>query len=411
MAARGMAVAAALLASQASASALKVLYRFTGHGDGADPSSALVLDRRGNLFGVASQGGAGNGAVIYEVSPAGGGGWGERAIHAFPTRASGVLPFGALTLGRDGALLGTTSNISSGAGDVFALSPVGAGFSYATLVHIPGSHSPRGSFPTGRLLPGAKGEIFGVTAMGGDESGAHPCDCGLVYEVTRNGGGWSENVLSAFKPLPDGANPAAGLTAGPAGFLFGTTSLGGTGRCQDGSGVVVVGCGTLFTLAGQRGAWRRATLHGFGERVPTQPSDPLTLGPDGALYGFSLDAVYRFAPPGSPGARWTPSIIHHFAGGLSGAAPVGAPVLDARGNLYGITRAFGLDGPVVIFRLSPAGGNRAGPWTKTELYSVRSGNFGDQPAGGLVRAADGTLYGAIGPGAGGSLGYVFALKP
>jgi len=46
-----------------------VLYEFTGSSDGADPSSAPILDSSGNLFGVAPQYGANLAGVIYEITP------------------------------------------------------------------------------------------------------------------------------------------------------------------------------------------------------------------------------------------------------------------------------------------------------------------------------------------------------
>ncbi|HEV8046539.1 MAG TPA: choice-of-anchor tandem repeat GloVer-containing protein [Terriglobales bacterium] len=46
-----------------------VLHRFTGGSDGAIPYSNIVFDNHGNLYGTASQGGAYNDGVVFEITP------------------------------------------------------------------------------------------------------------------------------------------------------------------------------------------------------------------------------------------------------------------------------------------------------------------------------------------------------
>jgi uncharacterized repeat protein (TIGR03803 family) len=45
-----------------------VLHRFTGK-DGANPAASLILDDKGNLYGTATQGGAGGAGVVFEITP------------------------------------------------------------------------------------------------------------------------------------------------------------------------------------------------------------------------------------------------------------------------------------------------------------------------------------------------------
>ncbi len=414
----GAAMSMALLVAPVAAQAaeFKVLYSFKGAGDGGDPAGAPVLDRHGNLFGLTNQGGPGGDAVLFALHPRGGGGWREAVLHQFPPQSSGVLVFPSLTIDGAGSLFGTDTTYPTGAGEVFTLAPPtvpDGSWSYRVLARFAGSSSPLGDFLAGGLLIGRGGEIFGVASAGGDESGRIPCDCGLVYSLSpsRGSGEWAESVLSVFHAVPDGDTPYAGLTFGPGGALYGTTQLGGTGKCRDGSGVVVVGCGALYSLAGGGATWSRSTLHSFRPADPSQPTDALTLGQDGALYGFSTLVAYRFAPPHVPGGRWFPSVIHAFPGGIAGASPVGAPVFDAKGDIYGLTRSFGFDGPVTLFELTPPKSGRDGPWRAIELHRFAAANFEDQPAGGLAIGADGTLYGAIGGNSSGSNGYVFSYRP
>jgi uncharacterized repeat protein (TIGR03803 family) len=46
-----------------------VLHAFTGGNDGSQPSSGVILDASGNLYGVASEGGTNSGGVAFEITP------------------------------------------------------------------------------------------------------------------------------------------------------------------------------------------------------------------------------------------------------------------------------------------------------------------------------------------------------
>ena len=59
-----------LLAPSAWAAAReKVLYRFNGGKDGAFPSSNMVLDLSGNLYGTAQAGGRKGGGLVFKLKP------------------------------------------------------------------------------------------------------------------------------------------------------------------------------------------------------------------------------------------------------------------------------------------------------------------------------------------------------
>jgi uncharacterized repeat protein (TIGR03803 family) len=45
-----------------------VLHRFNFQ-DGANPADALVLDKKGNLYGTTTLGGAGGYGVVFEITP------------------------------------------------------------------------------------------------------------------------------------------------------------------------------------------------------------------------------------------------------------------------------------------------------------------------------------------------------
>src|SRR5262249_38091842 len=74
-----------------------VLYVFQDGADGAEPGSALVFDKAGNLYGTAASGGNlscnppyGCG-TIYQMTPQSGN-WTESVLHAFACRKDGCFP-------------------------------------------------------------------------------------------------------------------------------------------------------------------------------------------------------------------------------------------------------------------------------------------------------------------------------
>jgi len=95
----------------------KVLYSFTNSTDGGFPSSGLVRDSKGHLFGTTQVGGAGYG-VVFEVT-----GTKETVLHSFDN-ADGASPFTSPLLDSKGTLYGVTSyGGTSGNGTIFSLKP------------------------------------------------------------------------------------------------------------------------------------------------------------------------------------------------------------------------------------------------------------------------------------------------
>lgn len=99
-----------------------VLYSFGGSPDGAYPTSGVVLDAAGNLYGTTYHGGTGNGntaGMVYRIDPAGN----ETVLYMFQGIYDGAYPIGGLTLSPDGKTLYGTAEASGtfGSGDVFQI--------------------------------------------------------------------------------------------------------------------------------------------------------------------------------------------------------------------------------------------------------------------------------------------------
>lgn len=120
--------------------------------------------------------------TVFELSP-GTSGWTLQTLYSFQGGTDGMLPYGT-TLAKDakGSLYGVTAgggnnNCSSGCGVVFELSPAaGGGWSEKVLYAFLGGDD--GDYPSGSLVVDAAGNVYGATAAGGANN------AGTVFKVT-----------------------------------------------------------------------------------------------------------------------------------------------------------------------------------------------------------------------------------
>lgn len=265
-----------------------------------------------------------------------------------------------------------------------------------------------GSMPGGALVA-YRGQLFGTTVAGGDST-ACVNGCGAVYSLTPPavpGVGWTETVIYSFTGGDDGYFPAAGLTLGSGGVLYGAVQNGGTS-----------GHGAIFALTppSPGGTWQKAVLHNFaGGDDGSYPLATLVMGNHGELYGATTEGgaggagtVFSLTPRGSPAGQWDKRIVYAFAGGVDGANPTQSVTLNHNtGAIYGVTHLGGTDNFGTVFVLAPP--ETSGPsWTKTALHSFMDQNDGALPNQ-LLLGNDGVLYGTT---AGYSTqGNVYALAP
>lgn len=219
----------------------KVLHVFSDDGtDGTEPTSSLILDAAGNLYGVAQDGGPDDGGVAFELSPGPGGVWTETLIHTFLNNGvDGFNPLGALIFDAAGNLYGTTGGGggTGNRGTVFELSPASGGSWTETILYAFKDNGSDGIIPIGALVFDAKGNLYGATQNGGN------LGFGTVYELAPASGGWTETLLYEFGNAPDGNYPNGPLILDKAGNLYGTTQQGGLHKgCDFGS------CGTVFRV-------------------------------------------------------------------------------------------------------------------------------------------------------------------
>ena len=105
------------------------LYSFPGDSDGAFPNGGLIFDQSGNLYGTTADGGdtacnSGFGCgTAFELSPNGGGGWTELPLYSFQGGSDGRYPSSGVIFDQTGHLYGTTS----GGGGTGCLESLGCG--------------------------------------------------------------------------------------------------------------------------------------------------------------------------------------------------------------------------------------------------------------------------------------------
>ncbi|MGA8765098.1 MAG: choice-of-anchor tandem repeat GloVer-containing protein [Candidatus Sulfotelmatobacter sp.] len=265
--------------------------------------------------------------------------------------------------------------------------------------------------PASNLISDAAGNLYGTTFYGG------AFGMGMVFELSPQAGGWTLIMLHSFNiDGVDGFFPTAGVIFDASGNLFGTTQFGGTGTCGVG-----LACGTVFELtpAGD-GSWTEKVLHSFIGADGYQVHAGVILDGAGNLYGttanggsFSQGTIFELSPHSN--GKWALRVLHNFTGSSDGGVPFGGVVLDAVGNLYGMTSAGGGSTPQckygcgVVFQLNPA---QAGPHNGSVLhYFSRTTGDGRYPYAGLIVDAAGNLYGTTSAGGATNSGIVFELTP
>lgn len=337
----------------------KVLYNFTGNGngksDGLDPASGVIFDTEGNLYGTTYSGGIVNCGTVFKLIP-GSDAWTEQQLHLFCTgNDDGSQPKGSLVLDKANNLFGTTWVGGRGDGGVVYELTAGAP-SYDLPYEFCGTICPGGRTPLAGVVLDAAGNLYGTTTQAGTT------DDGVVFELTPGSGGtWQENVLYTFGSYAgDGINPWRMIFAGP-NHLVVTTAGGGSNECGEGGG----GCGTVVVLTrGANGDWKEKVIHSFASGVGGYfPNDGVIVDKAGNLYGTTLlgGIVTDYCPYGcgtvyklSPGANgeWKYTVLHTFAG-PTGTTSYGGLAMDKAENLYGTALLNGPDGYGVVFEIKP----------------------------------------------------------
>lgn len=326
------------------------IYSFAGPPDGGTPIGRVILGPDGALYGTTTGGGTGSCSVsgilgcgtVFKLQPpltvckSTLCPWRETVLYSFASQSDGDFPQAEIAFDQAGNLYGTTyrggtgsctNGQFTGCGTVFKLThnPDGS-WSKSTLYSLQG-YPNDGQLPQAGVTLDRAGNIYGTTEYGG--TNCYPdLGCGIVFELTPSGSGWTETVLHFFTGGADGNYPYGGLIFDNQGNLYGTASNGGLGR------------GTVYAFSPGQSGWNFAVLYGFSGNEANSPYSTLTVDAAGSLYGgseaggaYGFGTVYKLTP--STGG-WIYSTLHSFdSNGSNGFFPEGVVVLDAVGNVYG----------------------------------------------------------------------------
>ncbi len=415
----------------------QVLYSFQDNADTQIPTSGVIFDRQGNLYGATEAG------TVFQLAPPAkkGDSWTETVLYTFKGKNDNndaMQPSGGLVIDGVGNLYGTTAyggtggcillGILYGCGTVYEISPPQqkSGQWTETILYSFQSGND-GYYPWGSLTFDKAGNLYGATQFGGGKG--NTCDafyggnCGTVFELCppkQKGGQWTEQILHSFAGGTDGAEPNGGLVLDSKGAVFGATYIGGA---ANGNECGSTGCGTVFKLlppTKNGGFWTEEILHKFLGPDAAEPFAGLVLGKHGNLYGTTLGggphgygAIFELKNPQSESLAWTEQTLYSFSDGTDGAGPIGGVTFGAAGALYGTAR-YAHQWYGTVYRLTP--NLEAGTWTFDVVHGFEGSPDGASPGASLVPDKDGNLYsttmrGGTGQACQGGCGAVFEVSP
>jgi uncharacterized repeat protein (TIGR03803 family) len=387
-----------------AAGSTRVIFSFDEE-EGEYPSTELVRDGAGNLYGTSVQGGDFGGGTVFQLAPSGDA-WTHTVLYSFTGGLDGGQPYGGVTLDGQGNLYGTAvvggtgGACEDGCGVAYKLTNVGGTWTQTVLHNFTGGDD--GSGPGAGLTLDKGGNLYGMTPIGGAYG------VGTIYQLHPGpNGNWQLRVIHAFTGGVDGSNASAGrLLLDDAGNLFGAATVGGAN-----------GKGTVFKLVRTQDAnWTLRTIYAFkGQPDAGFPYGALSFDQAGRLYGTTyydgannLGSVYQLSRV--PGAGWRERVLYSFEGGTDGANSISGLVFDADGNLYGTTSEGGAPGCGcgTIFKLT-RGGN--GSWTESVAYRFQGVPDGAFAYNGLVGDSAGNFYGATVHGGADNDGSIYQFRP
>ena len=299
-----------------------VLYNFMGGADGGLPSSGLIRDSAGNLYGTTRSGGAISSdnpycGVLYKLDPSGH----ETVLHTFTCGADGSFPEGPLTRDAEGNIYGATYEGGSGqAGVVYKYDTTGN-----LTVLFSFTNGSDGGYPEAGVIRDAAGNLYGTARGGGLPHGSNR-GWGVVFKLDPAG---HETVLYSFANGADGATPNSPLYRDAGGNLYGTTLFG-----------------ILYEVDP---SGHQTALYNFAN---SYPQGGLIRDTAGNFYGATQSGgtsgygvVYKLDTAGHETA------LYNFTGGADGGQPEAGVIRDSQGNLFGTGSIGGKYNTGVVFKI------------------------------------------------------------
>jgi uncharacterized repeat protein (TIGR03803 family) len=302
----------------------------------------------------------------------------------------GYFPTGSLVQGADGNLYGTTQGSNTGTSDGGTIFSIAPGGTLNTLYYFC-SDAGCNFEPIAGMTLATDGNFYGTTAEG-LTCGAG-CNSGAVFRMAPGGTPITLYTFCGQTNCTDGSYPYGGLVQATDGNFYGTTYGGGDNNL-----------GTVFRITP---VGTLTTLHSFTEAEAGNPTAALVQGTDGDLYGVTgglgAGIVFKITLEGTFSTLYT------------GLQLYSALIQATDGDFYGTSVSGGQNREGTVFKITPHG-----KFTTLYTFCAKT-NCADgyYPFGGLVQATDGNFYGTTREGGNpkkcnteiGTCGTIFRITP
>ncbi len=349
------------------------VFSFTGTATGGSPQTALLQATNGKLYGlcngygngpfgsafswdpttslfvkltdlfVIQVGGRATGSMIkasdglfYGLSQGGGNNL-SGTLYSYNTSSNVLLklvdlpansnPEGALVQAPDGKLYGMTRGGGSGGfGSIFSYD-----ISTATFTILHNMANATGRTPSGSLIVGNDGNLYGMTTYGGATGD------GVIFKFVISTSTYIK--LADLNSSINGERPYGNLLKASNGLMYGLNILGGANNF-----------GVLFEFNPTTNVLTKKL--DFGGTIGAQPWGSLIQATNGLLYGLTTiggvlngGTIFSYNTSTNTGTK-----IHDFSNILpSGNTPYGTLFQSANGKLYGATRIGGTNNLGTVF--------------------------------------------------------------
>ncbi|MGH6890416.1 MAG: choice-of-anchor tandem repeat GloVer-containing protein [Rhizomicrobium sp.] len=316
------------------------------------PSTTLVEDVGGNIYGTAYFAGSSNDGAAFELEAKGNGRYKLRYLHTFdgsdgagPNELSYAGQASGARYDGTSPLYGSTvAGGANGSGTVYTLTPGKSGWNFQTIyTFCSAANCTDGGLPRASVIVDPSGALFGTTDYDGADN------AGTIYRLAMTNGAWDFSLLYTFcsaAGCSDGNAPFARLAEDGSGNLYGTTYFGG--NAND---------GVVFELAANG---KYSVLHSFcseqGCADGSEPFAAVTLDAAGDLFGTTSRGgdrnygdVFEVTSAGKFKRVYSFCALNSCA---DGGYPYGTLALDSAGHIFGTTQYGGAWDLGEVYRLT-----------------------------------------------------------